>query len=102
MRHVDACYTYDMFNIILYCVSYECLRMDVYFPLHTFRFPACIYCLFHNCMIWYVYMLYSMYSPRGGNKIYLSIYLSGQSIKTLKTLKNSHPSVMSRPAKPGS
>ena len=29
MRHDDASYTYVMFNIVLYCVSYECLRMDV-------------------------------------------------------------------------
>ena len=74
MRHDDDSYTYAMFNIVLYYVSYECLRMDVYFPLHTFRFLACIYCLFHNCVFWYVYMLYSMYSPKGGNKEYL-IYL---------------------------
>ena len=46
--------------------------MDVYFPFHTFRFLACIYCLFNNCMFWYVYMLYPMYSPKGGNKEYLS------------------------------
>ena len=64
MRHDDASYTYVMFNIVLYCVSYECLRMNVYLPLHTFRLLACIYCLFHNCMFWYVYMLYYMYSPR--------------------------------------
>ena len=30
---------------ILYCiVSYECLLMYVYFPLHISRFFACIYC----------------------------------------------------------
>ena len=75
LRHDDASYTNVMFNVVLYCVSYECLRTDVYFPLHTFRFLACIYYLFHNCMFWYVYTLYSMYSPKGGNKEYLSIYL---------------------------
>ena len=84
MRHDDASYTciiysytcvmYHVSTCVMYCiVSYEGLRMDVYFPLQTFRFLACIYCLFHNCMFGYVYMLlYSMYSTKGGNKEYLS------------------------------
>ena len=61
--------------------TYGCLFSFSYFSL------SCMYIfLFHNCMFWYVYMLYSMYSPKGGNKEYLSIYLSmdGNALESIK------------------
>ena len=78
MRHDDASYIVHMSCSILYCIVY---RINVYVWMSIFLFILFAFLhVYTVCSIivcfWYVYMLYSMYSPKGGNKEYLSIYLS--------------------------